>query len=398
MFVAIGNTPRPYAWGSATAIPELLGREPSGEPEAELWLGAHPGSPSRILNPSAVGGAADLASWIATDPAALGPTLAPGRLPFLLKILAAGAPLSLQAHPTPEQARLGFQRENEQAVPGDAPHRNYKDEFAKPELIFALSDTFEALCGFRPLASFRELVEAFAKLARGKDVAPLADLLSRTAAENARPDLVAWLTNGGSEVEALVDTVTTVARAASETDAADFPAEFALVRLLADLYPGDPGIVVALLLNHVVISRGEALYLPAGNIHAYLSGLGVELMAASDNVIRGGLTPKHVDVTELLTVLDFREVPVPHLRPERPSPGVEVFRPDVPDFVLVHFTGGGEYGLGGPAIAICTDGSAEISGAAGAVTLSRGESVYVTPDEGRLTVTGGGELFLATTG
>lgn len=149
MFVELQNSPRPYAWGSLTAIPELQGREPSGEPEAELWLGAHEGSPARLADGSGVGHP-DLASWIAADSASAG--LTQPRLPFLLKLLAADAPLSLQAHPSPEQAAAGFERENRAQVALDAPRRNYKDAFHKPELVVALSETYDALCGFRPVA------------------------------------------------------------------------------------------------------------------------------------------------------------------------------------------------------------------------------------------------------
>ena len=159
MFVQIANTPRPYAWGSTSAIADLLGTTPSGEPEAELWLGAHPGSPSRIVDPAEAEDSATLLDWIAKDPTkTLGAAADAGQLPFLLKVLAASSALSLQAHPTPEQAREGFERENALGIPLDAPNRNYKDAFAKPEMIFALSETFDALCGFRSLDETREIV------------------------------------------------------------------------------------------------------------------------------------------------------------------------------------------------------------------------------------------------
>ncbi len=286
MFVRIGNTPRDYAWGSTTAIAGLLGTTPSGHPEAELWLGAHAGSPSVILDPEQTDGAADLATWIERDPAeALGAGAT--RLPYLLKVLAAAGPLSLQAHPSNAQAEEGFARENAEGIPLDSPDRNYKDASHKPELIFALSDTF------------------------------------------------------------------------------------------------------------------DALYLPAGNIHAYLRGLGIELMAASDNVLRGGLTPKRIDVPELVSVLDFSPIDAAPLAPERPEPGVEVFRPDVPDFALDHIVVGAgteraTVALPGAAIALCTAGDITVAGAAGDVRLTRGQSVFVTPDEQRLTVTGSGTLFVAT--
>lgn len=377
MFVAITNTPRPYAWGSRTAIAELLGREPSGEPEAELWLGAHAGSPSVIVDPAQTGGARTLAEWIAADPAqALGADAASARLPFLLKLLAAASPLSLQAHPTPEQAREGFEREEEARVPIDAPRRNYKDPFPKPELIYALSDSFEALCGFRPVASFRAAIAALGD-------PELEPLLERASSDADLPRLVRWLSEGSPEVDAIVERV------------ASAPSAPELVTRLAGQYPGDPGIVIALLLNHVTLRHGQALYLPAGNVHAYLSGLGVELMTASDNVLRGGLTPKHVDVAELLRVLDFSVVPVPYLEPSHPSVGVEIFTPDGPGFALARITGSGSVTPEGAAIAICLAGSFEVSGRA-SVRLGRGDAVFVTPDEGTLRVEGEGTLFIAT--
>jgi len=415
LFVGITNTPRDYAWGSSTAIAELLGTEPSGGPEAELWLGAPAGSPSRILDPASVGGAETLAEWIAADPATALGALENGfregdgpYLPFLLKILAAASPLSLQAHPTIERARTGFAREDEAGVPGDAPHRNYKDTLHKPELIYALSDRFDALCGFRDVEEVRAVVTALAEQDSGA-AGSRRDLFDRVLAALADEDggegglrtVFEWLSSGGDDVDALVERVVKAAGAVAAEGR--FARELGVVALLAGTYPGDPGIVTSLLLNSVSLRRGEALYLPAGNIHAYLEGLGVELMAASDNVLRGGLTPKHVDVGELLEVLEFTPLPVPYLRPETPQPGIEVFRPDVPDFLLLRValgdgTPSASVSLDGPAIAICTSGELAISGERGETSVPRGRSVYITPDEGRLTFSGQGELFLATVG
>jgi len=190
-----------------------------------------------------------------------------------------------------------------------------------------------------------------------------------------------------------------------------FPLELATVRDLAVAYPGDPGIVISLLTNRVSLKRGEVLYLPAGNIHAYLLGLGIELMAASDNVLRGGLTPKHIDVDELLDVLEFSPVPVPYLAPIVHTPGVSEYRPDVDDFALVHIEASAadaaadaapgvpmrQFTLTGPGIALCTAGGFLVAGATASVTLKRGESVYITPEEGTLTFAGVGDVFLATT-
>ncbi|WP_167136694.1 mannose-6-phosphate isomerase, class I [Diaminobutyricimonas sp. TR449] len=370
MFVGITNDPRPYAWGSKTAIAEALGREASGNPEAELWLGTHPGSPSRIVDASPV---SNLASKTT--------------LPFLLKLLAAETPLSLQAHPTLVQAALGFSRENAEGLALDAPTRNYKDTLHKPELIFALSEHFEALCGFRPVDQTRELVSRL----RALDVeeSPLDSLLTRL--DDLR-GAFEWLISGGPDVSALVDRTVELCRRTTDTDLA-----YGTVRLLATEYPSDPGIVISLLLNRVSLRRGEVLYLPAGNIHAYLHGFGVELMAASDNVLRGGLTPKHVDVPELLAVLDFSPVPVPYLEPASTAENLEVFEPDVPDFVLAHVTGRAKYPLPGAAIALVLDGEFTLKGSRSKTVLRRGEAAYVSPEELSLSISGEGELFIAST-
>ncbi|TFB91251.1 mannose-6-phosphate isomerase, class I [Cryobacterium algoricola] len=442
MFVGISNTPRDYAWGSTTAIAGLLGTTPSGKPEAELWLGAHPGSPSVITDPSRTGGAGNLVDWILADPArALGSALVaeesdagsvPPRLPFLLKVLAAASPLSLQAHPTSERARTGFALENAAGIPLDAFDRNYRDQFHKPEIIFALSETFEALCGFRELGEVRRIVGELRALdAASENPQPgaLDALESRLLGDSGLRDTVDWLLRDGrggdtGEVAWLVERVVGLAQDAvylAEGGAAiRFPLELATVRDLALAYPGDPGIVISLLTNRVSLKRGEVLYLPAGNIHAYLLGLGIELMAASDNVLRGGLTPKHIDVDELLDVLEFSPVPVPYLAPIVHTPGVSEYRPDVADFALVHIeasaadtaapapaagaaavTAAGvpmrQFTLTGPGIALCTAGGFLVAGATASVTLKRGESVYITPDEGTLTFAGAGDVFLATT-
>ncbi|MCC8908404.1 mannose-6-phosphate isomerase, class I [Curtobacterium sp. GD1] len=395
MFLGITNTPRDYAWGSVTAIPELLGRTVTGAPQAELWLGAHPGSPSVVVNPAMVGGADTLLDWITAEPRdALGPDRT--GLPFLLKVLAAAAPLSLQAHPTPEQAREGFEREEAAGVPIDDPARNYKDPFPKPELVVALSERFEALSGFRPVAETLADVEALD--AGSGRLGPLVVHL-----QHGLEDTVRWLETGDSSAQAVVQAVSDLA--AALPDDAVTP-NTATVRDLGTSYPGDPGIVVSLLMHRVTLAAGEAMYLPAGNIHAYLDGLGIELMAPSDNVLRGGLTPKHVDVPELLHVLDFTAYPAPVLAPEPVAAGVERFAPDGVGFALLRVTGdgrpvglasGGVAPLHGPSIAICTAGAVTLVGAQSATLLRQGESCYITPDEGDVTVEADNGSGLAST-
>lgn len=426
MFVTIANTPRDYAWGSTSAIAEFRGVAPSGAPEAELWLGAHAGSPAVVVDEASVGHA-DLAEWIAAAPEqALGARLARhgARLPFLLKLLAAAEPLSLQAHPTPEQARAGFAREEADGVPVSAYDRNYRDEFHKPELIVAVSETFDALSGFRPLDEVAGILQTL-RAADAADAAPDPGALDLLAAhlgsEEPLRDTVEWLLRdgrGGDTGEAAWVTERVTALAASDpARRSPYALSFETVGTLAEVYPGDPGIVISLLLNRVRLRRGESLYLAAGNIHAYLAGLGIELMAASDNVLRGGLTPKHIDVTELLEVLDFTPIAPPRLEPEPVAPGVVAFRPDVPDFVLYRAepastsgtaaldAGAGDQAsdaarvpLDGPAIVLAEGGSLRLRGRLGESRLARGEAAYVTPDEGAVEITGDGIAWVATTG
>lgn len=409
MFVEITNTPRDYAWGSETAIPDLLGSPRTGDPQAELWLGTHPSNPSRVVHPDAVGGAADLAELLRRE--------GQPPLPFLLKVLAAERPLSLQAHPTPERAREGFERENAAGVPIDAPHRNYRDASHKPEIIVALSPTFDALCGFRPVEEVRDIVNLFVTIDSARS-APSWDVLGRLvhyledSQAIGRPDAEVlqrafeWLVAGGPEVEELVSLVVLLAEMALHPAHAHMTEPYTkaveTVVRLGEEYPGDPGIVVSLLLNRVTLTAGQSLFLPAGNIHAYLSGLGIEVMASSDNVLRGGLTPKHVDVAELLEVLEFGVLPVPYLEPGHPAPGLSVFAPPVPDFELVRADLDGEagpssaeYEPAGGAIVLCTSGAASIAGAHGSITLVRGQAAYVSADEGSLTLAGTATLFLA---
>lgn len=379
MLLRIENTPRPYAWGSTTAIAELLGTTPSGEPEAELWLGDHPGSPARIVAGGGdTGGASDLSALLRERGE---------KLPFLLKVLAAGEPLSLQAHPTIEQAREGFARENAAGIPIDAPHRNYKDELHKPELIYALSDPFVALAGFRPAEQARA---ALADAQR----APLDLLIDRLVDDDALPETVRWLIEGGATVTAIVDALTTAARSLEGHDRDS--ESWATVRRLAAHYPGDPGIALSMLMHTVVLRPGEALYLPTGNIHSYQSGLAIEVMAASDNVLRGGLTPKHVDVPELMRVLDARPVPEPRIAPVELQPGVLRFTPDVDDFSLTVVTAhAGEPPLRlpveGPSIALCLGGSAMVGSR---LPMTQGEAFF--SDESTWVISGDATLVIAS--
>ncbi|NUP75466.1 MAG: mannose-6-phosphate isomerase, class I [Sinomonas sp.] len=384
------NTLRPYAWGSPTAIAELLGRTPSGDPEAELWIGAHPDSPSHIATTSG-NSLLRLDELIARDPeSALGASSVEAfgaRLPFLLKVLAADKPLSLQVHPTLEQAREGFAAEEAAGVERGAAERNYKDDNHKPEMIFALSP-FEALCGFRAPAEAAVLFEELTALLAGQEAAEVteqvAELLRGPSEQEALSGAFARLIAGGEQVRDAVR----AAAAAVEGSATD-DAGLLTIASLAREYPDDPGVLVSLLLNRVTLAPGEALALGAGNVHAYLSGLGIEVMASSDNVLRGGLTPKHVDVAELLATVKFEALPVPLLTASESELGQEIYRPPFAEFQLqrVSVAPSNEgtrpepvpIAQAGAAVILVVSGSRTLDTPKGDLPLAKGEAAYV-PD------------------
>ncbi|MFE7585240.1 mannose-6-phosphate isomerase, class I [Streptomyces gardneri] len=375
------NTVRPYAWGSPTAIPELLGVAPTGEPQAEMWMGAHPGAPSRTER-------GPLNEIVDADPVRelgepavekFGP-----RLPFLLKVLAAGAPLSLQVHPDLDQARAGFAAEEAAGIPVDAPHRTYKDANHKPELICALTP-FEGLCGFRAPTAAADLIAAL-----GVDsLKPYVDLLHAHPEEAAlREVLTALLTADREEM------AHTVAEAAAAADR--LGGEHAPFANLAHHFPGDPGVIAAMLLNHVRLQPGEALYLGAGVPHAYFDGMGVEIMANSDNVLRCGLTPKHVDVAELLRVVRFESNDPNVLRPEASPSGEEVYDTPIDEFRLSRFVrpeGASPTDVTAPTPQILLSVAGRPK--AGEITLAPGESVFVPAGE-KTELSGAGTVFRAT--
>ncbi|WP_030603761.1 mannose-6-phosphate isomerase, class I [Streptomyces fulvoviolaceus] len=377
----LDNTIRPYAWGSTTAIPQLLAVEPTGEPQAEMWMGAHPGAPSRTDRGT-------LVEVIDADPsrelgeeavAKFGP-----RLPFLLKILAAGAPLSLQVHPNLEQAKEGYEDEERRGIPVDVGHRNYKDANHKPELICALTE-FDGLCGFRDPARAADLLDGL-----GVDtLKPYVDLLHAHPEDAAlREVLTAVLTADREEM------AHTVAEAAAAC--ARLGGEYAPYADIAHHYPGDPGVIAAMLLNHVRLQPGEALFLGAGIPHAYLNGLGVEIMANSDNVLRCGLTPKHVDVPELLRIVRFEAADPGVLRPEASPDGEEVYETPIDEFRLSRYVlpeGAAVHDLtrATPQILLCTAGSVR----AGEHELTPGQSVFVAAGE-EAELSGVGTAFRAT--
>ncbi len=391
MDLLVGSV-RDYDWGSSTAIAELQGRPPSGRPEAELWLGAHPTAPALV-------GADEtpLDDLIAADPrAALGKDAADrfGGLPFLFKVLAADTNLSLQAHPSAAQAEAGFAREEAAGVARDAPERMFPDPHHKPELICALT-RFEALCGFREVGATLDLLAGFAAPA----LDPMCARLAAGPPAEALATTLEWLL--GLAAEDAVPLVDAIARSTEHEAPTRWRGEWAMVRRLAADHPHEPGVVTALLLNHLVLEPGEALFLGAGNLHAYLGGTAVELMANSDNVVRAGLTPKHVDVATLLDLVDTAPGAPEVLRPPLRD-GVAVYDTPVPEFALwrIELDGVRPVPVTGPAIVLCVDGEAEVRTDAGtpAVRLDRGAAGWIPAADGTVTLRGTGTVFRAGLG
>jgi mannose-6-phosphate isomerase len=388
---------QPYAWGSHTVIAELQGRPaPTAKPEAELWMGAHPSAPSGVER---AGARTTLDAVIAADPAGeLGAECAArfgGRLPFLLKVLAAQTALSIQVHPSREQAEAGYLAENERGLaPGDK-SRNYADDWPKPEILCALTP-FEVLAGMRTAADAAALLRALdvtelAVLAAELESGPGTTALSRSLAT-----ILTWPAAGrGAFVDAVVAACERVAAGGGE-----YAAACAAAARLAGEHPGDLGIVASLLLRHAVLQPGEAVFLPAGGLHAYLHGAGVELLANSDNVVRAGLTAKHIDVPELLKLTD-PAVGVPVVDPRPLGGGLYVYDSPAPEFRLYRAElGPAEVTLpgGGARILLCVDGAATLRASTGVLKIGRGESAYLSAADDAVTASGPATLFIAGRG
>ncbi|MBW9093051.1 mannose-6-phosphate isomerase, class I [Microbacterium jejuense] len=378
MLIPLTNTPRNYSWGSTTFIPQLQGRRSSGQPEAEIWFGDHPADPADTP------GSKSLKEVLTAEAADLTP------LPYLLKLLAAGSPLSIQAHPSRAQAQFGFAREEAAGIPRDAPERTYRDTNHKPELIVAVSDHFRALVGVRDLAVTRRLLDCL-----GPATIPLRRHLYETP-DSVR-SAIGWTLNPGSATE-----VRAIIAEATKASSSEFFEELELARALNATYPGDAGIVVALLMNLVTLQRGEGLFVPAGVLHAYLDGLGVEVMASSDNVLRGGLTPKHIDVAELLKVLEVATTRPWLVHPRQVAGNTVQYDVPIDDFALRRVTtkGSTTVTIVGPSILLAIQGTVLVTGTSSqqSAGMTPGAALFVSPDERSVMITGEGDVFIAGPG
>jgi mannose-6-phosphate isomerase len=394
-----------YAWGSHTAIPDLLGLpSPADTPCAELWMGAHPKAPSLVY---------DQGQWLplndfinAAPEKVLGRTVSErfsGQLPFLFKVLAAANPLSVQAHPDCDQAREGFERENRAGIDLTAPNRNYKDANHKPECLCALTP-FVGLCGFRPPPEILDYCSRINRRAnqqhRAGEMTRLCRLLQDAPdASGVKRFFEGLLTLPVSRAQGMVTELMPYVEAGADRD----PVFKWMVRLSRQ-YPGDIGVLAPILLNLVVLAPGQAIFLPARVLHAYLDGTGIELMANSDNVLRGGLTPKHIDVRELLRVLDFSPR-LPDILTPVTIHGCEQTYPSAADeFVLSVVTVSSANqcrfkSRGAVEILLCVEGQAAIEEsetAASPIALNKGESVLVSGTTGPYRITGRAVIYKAT--
>ena len=381
-----------YAWGSRDALAAMQGRSATADPEAELWMGAHPQAPSRLERADGSPGEG-LDAVIAADPVGVlgsqcverfGP-----RLPFLVKVLSAAAPLSLQVHPDADQARRGFDAEEAAGIDAAAPNRCYRDPYAKPEMLVALTD-FHALEGFRAATEAASVLKAL-------DVAGLEPLIE--ALEDGTPTgevflrLIKWPVDDRAR---LVGDV----RSAATTGAVGAPHGIAWwIDLLAATYPSDPGVVGVLLLNYLTLRPLEALYVRPGQIHAYLHGTGVEILGGSDNVIRGGLTPKHVSAEDLRVILDVQAVEPSLVAAAVSADGGQVWPTSQPEFELRRYDVAALRRLApeGPSVLLCIEGQLEIGDRDGSVALGPGESAFAFAGTD-LDVAGHGVLMRANPG
>lgn len=389
------NPVRHYPWGDQHFIPELLGTEPDGRPYAELWVGGHPDDSSVLADGTAVAALAEQQPERVLGERArreFG-----DRLPYLCKVLAAAAPLSIQVHPNPEQAERGYAVEETGGVDRQAPERRYTDRYAKPELVLAIG-TFEALAGVRPLQRTRELLDGLS--VDHPRWAGLARLLPGSAGDDPAGAVRRYLeavlhpADPGGTGRLGAGLVAAVGAACERRDTPE-------TRTLADLarrHPGDPGVLVALLLNRVTLQPGEAMFLAPGVLHTYLHGAAVEVMGASDNVLRAGLTGKHVDAREVLALAVLDPAP-PHLLSPELVDGVRLFRPPTPEFDVATVVLDGDVEvtlpLSGPRVVMALEGEVVLRvGGTQGTRLGRGRTVLVEAVAGRVRVSGKGALVV----
>ena len=358
------NEVKHYAWGSSKYIPELLDiANPESQPFAELWMGAHPSAPSRIPSLST-----DLLTYIERNhDKVFGNITSASSLPFLFKVLAAGAPLSIQAHPNAQQAQKGFESENRKGIPLTAPDRNYKDRNHKPEVLCALTP-FWAMHGFRSVSDISKDLSYCSNSTSSK-------LLRTIEKDGLQAFFKTLMELENSEFTAFTEALIETTRNSKDP-------RWGWLQRLYKAYPGDKGTIGPLFLHVQKLEPGEALYVPAGVLHSYLSGMGIELMASSDNVLRGGLTQKHIDIPELLSILKFEESNPSIIQPEKSVDGVFIYKTHAKEFQLSHIcyaqaSSPQLFDNAGPSILINVGSTVVIENTGISITMKKGESVFI---------------------
>ncbi|WP_159614325.1 mannose-6-phosphate isomerase, class I [Glutamicibacter sp. JC586] len=387
----LNNAIRDYHWGSESEISDLLALPAEITPQAEMWLGAHPGCPSRLADEDLA-----LNDFIAQDPQhVLGATVAQrfGRLPYLFKVLSATEPLSIQTHPTLKQAQERFALENASGKASDAADRNYKDDNHKPEMLYALTD-FVALSGFRQPAQIIKDLRLISKDLPEENHGEINKIIDLLQGTDALASTFEYVLVAGTPVAQTVQEICAAIETSTELSA---NVHFAELVAINKIYPGDPGVLVALLLNLVFLEPGQAISLGAGNVHAYLRGLGIEVMANSDNVLRGGLTSKHIDVPELLDVTITQPSPAPILEPVALDNHDRLYKPEFEEFQLQVLDPNkpglaADLQLHGAAIVLCTSGEFLIKTQEGQRSITRGQSLFITAAELPASATLQGEI------
>jgi len=370
LLVRISGEVKNFSWGSKHLIQDQLGLGPTNQQVAEVWFGTHAGGQSKLL-PSGQNLSEALGS----------------KLSFLVKFLAADSPLSIQVHPNALQAKAGFAKENAAGIDLADPKRNYKDDSHKPEILIALS-AFKALCGFRPRAEILEIFLAFSE-----SEARFGELAAVAATDASLEEIFSELLEDSELAGRFASSV-----AGLDIDSISEQARALVVDLLGK-YPGETGALVSLLLNFIQLAPGEAIYLPAGNLHAYLSGLGLEVMAASDNVIRGGLTSKHIDKAELRNITDFSELAEPKVSPKKLAEGLVEYPVSASEFRVYRAQISGanllaDIDLPAAAVIVCVSGEIAVgTSLEEREVLKKGDVVFVSEAK-KFSLSGSGDAFV----
>jgi len=375
VFARLRSVPKNYDWGTHNAMSALHGLTPTNQPEAELWFGSHTVSQCTV---DEGGEHTEFSSWL---------EVTGHEFPLLVKFLAASRPLSIQVHPNQDEAAAGFARENAEGLALDSPQRTYKDGNPKPELLIALSDTFDALWGLLPSALRTQRLQRFA--ATG--------LASRTVeglAALSDQDALATVISGGEGINEWAEDLTAWSILEDSVDSPEGLLEREIFARISHAFPGDRGIVLAFLMHTLRLTRGEALFVSPGQIHAYVGGFALEVMLPSDNVVRGGLTSKHQDAELFLKTATAPAMNAPPLVSPVTRDGRAVYDSATMPFSVSGISGDGDIPATTDALILGETGEFTVSRESASEVLARGEVYFVEGHSEPLQVRGQGTAWL----